>query len=161
MPTRVIDGEYDANTFFFRWGILDVPLIGCAYGDSLDKGTLSEIGSQAVTAITLGAYKPEPAKLKVRRSVWTSIVVPKLPKNGFGNLRFPLTVIGNHPEIGSFEDKLSPAYLIKVAEPGIEGGSNKPDVLDIDLMVQQYWWDGKTLNRIEGVPDTGTLSFSL
>lgn len=161
MPTRVIDGEFDANTFFFRWGKLDVPLAGASYGDSLDKGEVVECGQQAVSATTMGVYKPETAKLKMRRSVWTSIVLPKLPKSGFGNSRFAFTVIGNHPEIGNFEDKMSPAYITKVSEPGIEGGNNKADIVELELKVVQYYWDGKTLNRVPGVPQIGALSFSI
>lgn len=158
MPTRVIDVEVGAESFFFRWGKTDVPMCGCSYGDSLDKGDVFECGQQAVSAITPGTYKPEAAKLKLRRSVWTSLILPKLPKNGFGNFRFPVSVIGNHPEIGSFTDKLSPAYIVKISEAGIEGGSNKGDILELELKVQQYYWNGKTLNAIKGVPGTGTLT---
>ena len=161
MPTRVIDVEFDANTFFARWGKLDVPLAGCAYADSLDKGDVNELGQQATTAVTMGVYKPETAKLKMRRSVWTSIVLPKLPKSGFGNVRFPVTVIGNHPEIGNFEDKLSPAFITKVSEPGFEAGNNKADIIELELKVVQYYWDGHTLNRVPGVPQLGALSFSI
>lgn len=158
MPTRVIDVELGAESFLFRFGKTDVPLCGCSYGDALDKGDVFECGQQTVSATTLGTYKPDVAKLKMRRSVWTSLVLPKLPKNGFGNYRFPVTIIGNHPEIGAFNDKLSPAYIVKVSEAGIEGGSNKGDILELELKVIQIYWNGKTINQIKGVPGSGTLT---
>lgn len=158
MPTRVIDVEYGAESFFCRMGKTDAPLVSCAYGDSIDKGDVNEIGRQSLSAVTLGTYKPDMAKLKMRRSVWTALIEPKLPANGFGNFRFALTVIGNHPEIGNFTDKMSPCFIVKVNEPGIEGGSNKPDILEIELKVLQYWWNGKTINRIPGVSTSGTLT---
>lgn len=159
MITRVSDTEHDGSSLFMTIGKTNVRLIKASYGDKVEKGDVQEMGTQAISAVTPGTYKPENMKVTMRNSVWRAVFMPRLPIQGASNTPLSIVISYINPDVGSDSDRAAPAFY--VGSSISPDNTNKGVDVDVEFKVQQYYWTDKrtTKNSVVGAFAIGITLF--
>ncbi len=148
--TRVSGTEHDGSSLFATINKTNIPLIKVSYGDSVEKGDGQGMGTQAISAVTPGTYKPEMGKMTLRNSVYRALLMPRLPQIGGSNVPLSITISFINPDVGSDSDLWLPCYFVKSSLS--PDNTNKGVEVEVEFKVQQYFWtDSRTTkNSIVG-----------
>lgn len=120
------------------------------YGDSIEGAEFeTSIGFQEQGAQTRGKYKTEVSKFTMLRAEWDRLML-FMPSNGFGNVYLNGTVIYQDPNLPKSTDKLSRVRILGT-KASIESGG-KGTMIEATASVGQIYWNGKTINRLQGAP---------
>lgn len=138
MITRTSGTEGDGSCVFFTVGTTVIRTLKISYDDMVEKSPVQEMGTQAITAVTPGTYKPSLAKVTLRNSVWRAEFLPKLPFMGSANSPIVATVQFTIPDTGSDSDLWSPCYYVGSSISA--DASNKANEVDLTFFVLQYYW---------------------
>jgi len=151
--------EFDGSCNSVIIGSATIPALSASYADGLDKGDVVEMGSQEIEAVTQGIYKRDEPKIKFRSSIFRTMLMPMFPANGFGNVRWQIVVVKDHPDMGSDSDLLNSCYCTNVSA-AIEA-SNKGDEVETTWKIGKggiAWTDErKTIFRSKNVDVGGGL----
>ncbi len=117
MPSvnRVSNVEFDGSCSVITFGIHEIPYLSASYGDALEVERVPQAGQQGTAALTLGRYKADDVSIKFRSSVFRSLLVPRLPSAGFGNVGIDLVVNFIHPGIGDDSDLLRYVQIVNLS----------------------------------------------
>lgn len=148
--TKTSGIEADGSCIFLVVGTHAIRTIKITYGDSMEKSPVLEMGSQFISAVTPGTYKPEAAKVTLRNSVWRAEFLPRLPIFGSANSPISAIVQTTIPGLGQDTDLWSPCYY--VGSSLSPDNTNKSVDVDLTFYVQQYWWGDsrRTINSLAG-----------
>jgi hypothetical protein len=141
----------DGTTVSITTGRTVVPCVKAAYGDNLDPVFLSYMGSQEQDEQSDGTYKTDPLSLTMTSLIFRTVFMPKFPANGGGNVRMPIIVNRDHPNLGNDSDLLKNCKCINFAA-AVEN-SSKLEEVELKFTVQQIFWtsERKTINRLKNV----------
>ena len=150
MITRTSGTEHDGSSIFLVIGTTAIRAIKASYGDKMEKSDVVEMGTQFISAVTAGTYKPDEAKITFRNSVWRSEFMPKLPFMGSSNSPITVVIQFTSPDAGSDSDLWKPCYY--TGSSLSLDSSNKGVEVDVTFKVQQYYWTEArtTKNSIAG-----------
>jgi hypothetical protein len=156
---RVAGIGLDGSTVSTTFGKVPIPLIKCSYGDKLEPTYLSYMGSQTQDEQTQGTYKTDEAKITMSSVVFRTLFMPAMPSNGGGNVRFPLVVNREHPDLGDDSDLLENCRCVNWGA-AVEN-SSKAEETELVLTIQQIKWtdDRKTINQLAGAIPAGASAF--
>lgn len=148
---RVLGIGLDGTTVSVTIGRTVIPCTKGSYADNLDPQFLTYMGSQSQDESTPGTYKTDVAKFTMSSVVFRTEFLPKLPQNGAGNVRFPMVVGFEHPDLGDDSDLLEGCKIMNLAA-AIEN-SGKALETELSFQVQQIRWTDRrvTINRLSGV----------
>lgn len=149
---------FDGSTVTTTLGKTELKLIKASYGETLDKGVLSYMGSQTQDEITPGNYKTDDLKMTMSSVIFRGIFLPRLPTQGFGNVALPFVISRAHPSIGSDSDLLLGCYCKNLAA-AIEN-SNKAEEVELAWQITQIKWTNarKTINALKGAVPVGAVA---
>lgn len=156
---RVAGVGLDGSTVTASMGKLDLRLVKASYGDKLEPGFLSYMGSQQQDEQTQGSYKTDNAKLTMSAVEFRTKLMPAMPTNGGGNLRVPIVIGRSHPDLGDDSDLLEDCRCVNWAA-AVEN-SNKAEEVELEYTVRQIKWtdERKTINAIAGSTAATTHGF--
>lgn len=149
---RVVGAGLDGSTVTLTIGKIEVPAISASYGDKLDKAKLAHMGAQQTDEITLGTYDAPEGEIKVSSVTFRSIIMPAMPPYAGGNVRLPIIVGFEHPDLGSDSDFLEDCYLNNWAQA--VQNSNAAFEVPLKVTIRQIYWTDqrKTINQLRGLP---------
>lgn len=125
------------------------------YGDDIEGAEFeTSIGYQEQGAQTRGKYKTSVSKVTMLRAEWDRMMI-FFPPNGFGNVYWNGTIVYQDPSLPKSTDKLSRCRILG-NKASIESGG-KGTMVEFSASVGQIYWNGKTINRLQGAP-VGTLT---
>lgn len=145
----------DGSTVSLLFGNLPVPLVSASYADSLTTEWQPNMGSQERGEQSRGTYSCEDCTIVMSSLVYRSILLPALPVNGAGNLRFNFVVSFVHPDLGDDSDLLENCRIVSVSH-SLENTAKITNG-EIKLTVGQIRWGDRrvTLNALDNVEETG------
>lgn len=154
----VIDIAADGSTAAVHFRKTGIACNKLEWDEELKKEKVRRIGHQGHAARTEGAYEAKDASVEVEVWIWSHLILPKLPKNGYGNFPFPVKGQFLHPDVaGSYTVLLSSCCII--GEKGSIEASEKAGMITIPLSVMQVRkrdgrGDWHSLNRIRTQPNS-------
>ncbi len=156
---RVAGLGFDGSTVTTTLGKSELKLTKASYGDKLEKGELSNMGSQQIDEITPGSYKIDELKLSMSSVEFRAKFMPAMPKNGFGNVKLPFVISHSHPELGDDSDLIEDCYCTNLAA-AVEA-SNKAEEVEVIFKPRQIKWthERKTINALKGAVPVGAIAF--
>lgn len=156
---RVAGIGFDGSTVSTTFGKVPVPLLKAAYGDKLEKVYLSYMGSQEQDEQTPGTYKTDDLQITMSSVIFRTVLMPAFPQTGGGNVRMPIVINREHPELGDDSDLLEDCTCSNWAA-AVEN-SNKAEETTLTWTVRQIKWTDarKTLNQLRGVVPAGAIGF--
>jgi hypothetical protein len=152
---QTINGKtYDSGSVSIRMGSSEALLKSISFGDGLNTEDVRRIGEQEIAAITEGEYSVEPIKVTLEKTVWDEKLLPKLPKNGYGN--FPFPIVGSYGFTGQPKHTIraEQCRIVKVND-NVEAGPGAV-MVELEIKSKQIVRDGKTINRRKGVTPSAT-----
>lgn len=150
MPIRrVASSELDGTTVTISLGSTQVACAEGTYGDSIERGNYTPMGSQGGGRRTRGMYKTVEWTFKISSFDFRTIIMPALPKVGFGNVVFPIIVGVKHPDLGDDSDLLE-SCMFSNLDAAVKN-SSEVMMLDIKGTTQQVYWGDE--RRTINVPD--------
>lgn len=152
---RVVGVGLDGSNVTLTIGKLEVNAISAQYGDKLDKAKLSYMGAQQTDEITQGTYDAPEGEIKVSSVIFRTVVMPAMPPYGGGNLRLPIIVGFQHPDLGRDSDFLEDCLINNWAQA--VQNSNAALEVPLKITIRQIYWgsDRKTINQLRGLPPPG------
>jgi hypothetical protein len=155
---RAVGRGLDGSTVRITLGKIEVSALSAQYGDKLESATLSPMGSQEIQEETDGTYSTEEVTVKVSALEFRTKLLPAMPKNGGGNVRMPMGVSFEHPDLGTDSDMLE-NFRIKNWPSAVENSNAAFEVELKGSCTQVYWGeDRKTINRLSGT-EVGSHGF--
>ena len=119
------------------------------YGHKLSTEVVRRLGQQTIAARTEGDYETEEGNLEMEDAAWNLELLPLLPVNGFGNIKFPVTCYRESATLPGVMDTLEDTRIV-----GDKGSFEaSPGVLKRALVIvykQIVLPGGRTLNRRPG-----------
>lgn len=153
MPIKTVGGtEFDGSCSFLTIGKTPIPIISASYGDNVETEWVYQTGSQMPEAETPGQYKPADGKIKVRSSVFRSLIMPNLPQWGAANAHTIAVVSYVHAEIGTDSDALH-WFRILGGSASVEASAK---ALEIELTVKYRWVAWTSKRRVFGNNNGGS-----
>jgi hypothetical protein len=150
---RRVDGiELDGSSVTFTYGKIVAEVADVDYSDDITTAVGTSLGYQSQRYRTAGLYKTGTLTVTFRASVYRADVLPKLGKNGYGNIPKSAIVSYKHPQLGTDSDLLTGARILGQASK-VESGE-KALMIPIKFEVMQiFWGEGRaTLNYVPGFP---------
>lgn len=156
---RVTGLGFDGSNVTATFGRKEIRLISASYADRLEKGKLSQMGSQEIDEISNGTYATEDAKLKISAVTFRTVLMPAMPATGGGNVRMPIVIGREHPDLGDDSDLLEGCTINNWAA-AVEN-SNKVEEVELTATVRQIRWthQRKTINQLAGAVPAGATGF--
>lgn len=153
---RVATSELDGTIVTTSFGSTAVPCAEATYGDDIETGNYTPMGSQGGGRRTRGVYKPAEWTVKMSSFDFRTILLPALPETGAGNVEFALVVGVRHPDLGDDSDLLESCRCTNWAA----AVKNSSEALMVDLKgtTQQVRWTDKRITI--NVPDGATQGVS-
>lgn len=146
---KAVDGSMVS---FFANGV-EWPITKVEYADNLATADVVQLGSQEVEAITNGKYSTEEKTFEMTKARWEEFLLAQ--PNGFGNVRFPIVIRAQDPDINPLTSLGSQAdTLIDCKINGVAGSYTNDEsvaMVVIKYKPRQIRWSGKTLNRVAGL----------
>ena len=141
-----LSGQNVSSTF----GKIPVKLISASYADKLEVGTLSMMGAQEIDEVTQSTYALDEVTLKISSVEFRATLMPRMPKNGGGNIRIPIVINFSHPDLGSDSDLLDGCRIINW--PAAMENSNSALEVELKAHCRQIFWthQRKTINALRG-----------
>lgn len=141
----------DGSTVSATIGKTAIRIIKASYGDKLEPGTLSYMGSQQIDEMTPGTYSVDDPKITMSAIRFRTEYMPLMPATGGGNVRMPIVIGRSHPDAGDDSDLLENCRCINWAA-AVEN-SNKAEEVELVFKCQQIKWtdERKTINQLFGV----------
>lgn len=129
------------------FGKTEIRCIKAGYGDKLEVGTLSEMGSQEIDEITPGTYATDELKVTMSSVRFRTEFMPAFPSGG-GNLQIPVVIGRSHPDLGDDSDLLEGCRCTNLGA-AVEN-SNKAEEVEVTFKPRQVKWtnERKTINKI-------------
>ena len=156
---RSVGQGLDGSNVTITLGKIECPAISAKYGDKLEPGKLSYMGGQQVDEMTQGSYSIEDPEIVVSSVIFRSVIMPAMPKSGGGNVRLPVVVSFDHPDLGSDSDLIEGARIVNWSQA--VSNSNTAFEVPLKLAATQIRWtdDRKTINQLRGEPPNGAHGF--
>ena len=132
-----------------------------AWQDDYNRNAVGWCGGAdcQVTLNGMGSVNVDEVKISFYEHEWRSVIYPALPRRGFGNVRFPITINYSHPELGADSDLLVNARLTGTKK-AIETGS-KALLTECTFTITeiQYGESRKTMGSDTGSVVDGSSGF--
>lgn len=160
MTIRAIDGlALDGSSVTATLGKLEPRVSKLEYGDTLETESVGSMGSQKKQDVTPGSVNVEQVKISFYEQEWRDKIYPALPRRGFGNVRFPITINYSHPDLGDDSDLLVNARLTGTKK-AVEAGS-KALLTECTFTITeiQYGESRKTMGSDTGSVVDGSSGF--
>lgn len=156
---RVAGVGFDGSTVTTTFGKVEIRCIKASYGDKLEKGTLSLMGSQEIDEITPGTYSIDDLKITMSAVRFRAEFMPAMPQTGGGNVAMPVVVGRVHPDLGEDSDLIENCYCTNWGA-AVEN-SNKAEEVELTFKAKQIKWTNarKTINALAGVIPAGAVGF--
>lgn len=150
MIKRVEGVGLDGSTLTLTFGKIEIPAISGTYGDKLETGELSYMGSQEIDEVTQGTYAVDETSFKISSVIFRSVLMPAMPQHGGGVIRMPVVVFKTHPQLGSDSDLLKFFRITNWA--AAVANSNTAFEIDLKGKPKQILWtdERKTINLLRG-----------
>jgi hypothetical protein len=138
----------DGSTVSMYFGRAVIECLKATYGDKIETQTVTQMGSQEISARTRGTYSTEEATITMDTQVYRSELAPLLDYDGFGNRTLPIIIQYYHPDIGDDSDLLDRARFVG-GGAATENTAN-PLTVDIKIAFDQLYWtnERKTRNQL-------------
>lgn len=156
---RVAGLGFDGSLVTTSFGKVEIRCVKASFGDKLDKGTLSLMGSQEIDEITPGSYSTEDLKVTMSAVRFRTEFMPAMPATGGGNVRMPVVIGRAHPDMGDDSDLCEDCQYMGAT--GSVENSNKPEEVELTFKVRQVKWtnERKTINQLAGTVPAGAIGF--
>lgn len=160
----VQDVDFSGVEIFLRLGGTAVAGSKLTFGDSLKVDKTKRFGLQGIGARTMGSYECDDPEIEVETGLWSSIIMPKLNVNGFGQYEFVITAKRYHPEIGQYGVLIDRCRFTEIKDD-LEA-SEKASVVKVKfsaMQVRRKGRDGKwkTINVNPQLPSSTASEFML
>lgn len=139
----------DGSTVTASIGRHEIRLEKASYGDKLEIGTFTGMGSQQIEARTPGSYKVDDLKLSVEAIEFRTKLYPLLQQDGFGGEGVSVTISFSHPDAGDDSDMCA---FCRITSTALSiANDNKAQVVEVTLNPIQIYWgsERKTINRCQ------------
>lgn len=146
---RVATSELDGTIVTTSFGSTQVQCAEGSYGDGIETGNYTPMGSQGGGRRTRGVYKTEEWSFKISSFDFRTILMPAFPEVGAGNIEFPIVVGVRSPDLGDDSDLLESCRCTNWTA----AVKNSSEALMVDLKgtTQQVRWTNKRITI--NVPD--------
>ncbi len=144
---------FSGNSYKAHFGRFEYAFQKIAIGDKLEGVEfLTSIGQQEQGAQTRGIYKVD--EMTVSQLVAEhERMMDHFPKNGVGNVIFPVTVTAEDPELPARRVLLIDCRILAIKED-IEA-TGKASLIEFKMNCRQIVRNGRTLNQRRGAPIGG------
>lgn len=145
---QVANVGLDGSTVTVTFGKTEIKCVKASYGDKLSKEKLRAMGEQKISEITQGTYDTDETKITMSAVRFRTEFLPKMPKEGGGNVRLALVIGRSHPDLGRDSDMLDGCQCINWGA-AVEN-SAKAEEVELAFITQQIYWTSarKTLNQL-------------
>lgn len=156
--TRTVGIGLDGSNLTITFGKVEIRCISASYGDKLEIGNLSFMGSQQIDEQTDGTYTVDEIEIVMSSVNFRTELMKAMPQHGGGLVRIPTVVSYTQNDLGEDSDFIERLRILNW--PAAVANSNEAFQLALKCSATQIRWtdERKTINRLRDT-QLGAFSF--